>query len=86
MTTIQIRLPDDVAAEAQAKGLLREDVLQALVREELLRRRNFAELLQMAERVSANNEPMTESEVHTFVQAEIKAYREEKRAADARRS
>ncbi len=45
MTTVQITLPDDVALQAQAAGLLVPETLTAMLRERL-RRQNAGERLQ----------------------------------------
>jgi hypothetical protein len=83
MTTIRIDLPDALAEQAKEAGLLEPRVFEGLLREELIRRRSLGELLEMAEPVSAKNEPLSDEEVQGLVQSEIDAYRAEKRATRA---
>lgn len=79
---IKLTLPGSVAREAEADGLLRPENLEALLREEL-RRRRVDHLFSAADRLAALSEPpLTDSEV----EAEIRAARERRRRADAGRS
>ncbi len=79
MTTLQVKLelPDVLAAEAQAAGLLTPEQLERMLREALLVRR--VEKLAEARDLLAKNPlpPMTEEEIQT----EIDAYRIEVRRA-----
>jgi len=79
MTTLQVRLelPDPLAAEAQAAGLLTPEQLERMLREALRAKR--VEKLTAARDVLAANPlpPMTPEEI----QAEIDAYRAEARRA-----
>ena len=79
MTTLQVKLelPDPLAAEAQAAGLLAPKQLERMLREALRARR--AEKLAAAREVLAANPlpPMTPEEI----QVEIDAYRAEVRRA-----
>lgn len=79
MTTLQVKLelPDPLAAEAQAAGLLAPEQLERLLREALRAKR--VEKLAAAREVLAANPlpPMTPEEI----QAEIDAYRAEVRRA-----
>jgi hypothetical protein len=79
MTTLQVKLelPDPLAAEAQAAGLLAPKQLERMLREALRAKR--AEKLAAAREVLATNPlpPMTPEEI----QAEIDAYRAEVRRA-----
>jgi hypothetical protein len=79
MTTLQVKLelPDPLAAEAQAAGLLAPKQLERMLREALRAKR--AEKLAAAREVLASNPlpPMTPEEI----QAEIDAYRAEVRRA-----
>jgi hypothetical protein len=79
MTTVQLKLelPDPLAAEAQAAGLLAPEQVERLLREALRAKR--AEKLAAAREVLAANPlpPMTPEEI----QAEIDAYRAEVRRA-----
>jgi hypothetical protein len=81
MTTLQLKLelPDALAAEAQAAGLLAPEQLERMVREALRARR--VEKLAAAREVLAASPlpPMTPEEI----QAEIDAYRAEARRAAA---
>jgi hypothetical protein len=79
MTTLQVKLelPDPLAAEAQAAGLLAPKQLERMLREALRAKR--VEKLAAAREVLAANPlpPMTPEEI----QAEIDAYRAEARRA-----
>ena len=79
MTTLQVKLelPDPLAAEAQAAGLLAPKQLERMLREALRAKR--VEKLATAREVLAANPfpPMTPEEI----QAEIDAYRAEVRRA-----
>lgn len=79
MTTFQVKveLPDPLAAEAQAAGLLVPEQLERMLREALRAKR--VEKLAAAREVLAANPPppMTPEEI----QAEIDAYRAEVRRA-----
>lgn len=79
MTTFQVKveLPDPLAAEAQAAGLLAPEQLERMLREALRAKR--VEKLAAAREVLAANPlpPMTPEEI----QAEIDAYRAEVRRA-----
>jgi hypothetical protein len=77
MTTIQLTLPDSVAREAQDAGLLTPEAVEAMLRENL-RKRRVAELKGAMDKLAAANiPPMTMEEIN----AEIKAYRAERRRA-----
>lgn len=66
---IMLRLPDNVAREAEASGLLKPESLELLVREEL-RRRRVDRLFDAADRLAALPfQPLTEAEVEAEVQA-----------------
>ena len=75
---LKLTLPDSLAREAEAKGLLTPEALEALLRAEVQRCR-VTQLFEAADRLAALP-PMTEAEV----EAEIQAARAEKRAARAR--
>lgn len=77
---LRLTLPDSLAREAEAKGLLTPQALESLLRAELQRGR-INQLFQAAERL-ATLPPLTEAEV----EAEIQAARAERRAARASRS
>lgn len=77
MTTIQITLPDQLAEEAARAGLFASERIEALLREQL-RAEGIVRL--RAARAALTAEPlaaMTSEEI----QAEIDAYRAERRAA-----
>ena len=79
MTTLEIKfsLPDSVAKDAQAAGLLTPKAIEQLIAD-ALRRRAFDEFLSVAERVEAAGiPPMTMEEIN----AEVKAYRAERRGS-----
>jgi len=77
MTTLELtlNLPEDLAQRAKDAGLLSNEAIEKLLREQL-RRQAGEELRTMLDRVQSTGTPMTEDEV----QAEIDAYRSEKRA------
>lgn len=66
---ITLRLPDDVAREAEAGGLLAAESLESLLREEL-RRRRVDRLFATADRLAALPlPPLTEAELNSEIQA-----------------
>lgn len=73
MSEIVLTLPDKLAEEAKAKGLLKPDSIAAMLRAEL-RRRRVNGLFSAADRLAYLDEPMSESEIND----EIAAYRLEK--------
>ena len=83
MTTLELQLvlPDSVAHEAEANGLLNSAAIEALLRAEL-RRRRVDQLFDAADRLAALNMPLTEAEI----EAEIQAARKARRATHADRS
>ncbi|MBI4660602.1 MAG: hypothetical protein HY735_17330 [Verrucomicrobia bacterium] len=75
--TIELDLPEDLAAKARAKGLLQSEVLSELLERELKRRQaceDFGALLKQLHSVTGDE--MTQEEI----QAEIDAVRAERRA------
>lgn len=77
MTTLELRLPDQLAREAQTAGLLTPEELERMVRE-ALRLQRVQKLAQAREKLAAQPlPPMTAEEI----QAEIDAYRAESRRA-----
>jgi hypothetical protein len=77
MTTVQITLPDQLAEEAARAGLLASERIEALLREQL-RTERIARMRAVREKLAADPlPPMTAAEI----QAEIDAYRAERRAA-----
>ena len=76
---IRLNLPDNIAREAEASGLLEPESLEGLVREEL-RKRRIDRLFEAADRLAAAPlPPLTDSEV----EAEIQAVRAERRSPHA---
>jgi len=64
---LKLTLPDSLAREAEAKGLLTPQALESLLRAELQRGR-VNQLFQAAERL-ATLPPLTEAEVEAEIQA-----------------
>ena len=80
--TIQVDLPEGLAKEAKANGLLESGSITELLSTELRRRKAAAELNQVLEGVRDQpGEPMSMEEI----QAEVDAVRREKRAREAGR-
>ena len=76
---IKLSLPNSVAREAEASGLLKPESLEALLREEL-RRRRIEGLFEAADRLATVSlPPLTETEV----EAEIHAARSRQRVSHA---
>jgi hypothetical protein len=76
MTTLELvlNLPDDLVGQARAAGLLSSEAIEKLLREQL-RRQAGEELRVMFANAPDDEAPMSEDEV----QAEIDAYRAERR-------
>jgi len=82
MTTVQVTLPDELAKQAKAAGLLTPEAMERLLAEALRRRRAVDELLKVADRVQAAGiPPMSMEEIN----AEVKAARAERRKREAGR-
>jgi hypothetical protein len=80
MTTLEITLPDSLAKEAKAAGLLAPEAIERMVRE-AIRQRAMQELKQAMDRMAAVEGPvLTPQEI----QEEIRAARAERRAREAR--
>ena len=78
MTTLELtlNLPDELANKAQAAGLLNSEAIEKLLREQL-RKQAGEELRAMLNKAGASSAlPMSEDEI----QAEVEAYRAERRA------
>jgi hypothetical protein len=76
MTELTVKLPDDLASEIKAAGLLDEAALEKVFRE-ALRKKAVGELFSALDEIEAAKlPPMTEEEI----QAEIDAARAERRA------
>jgi hypothetical protein len=78
-TELKVTLPDGLAREAEASGLLTPEAIEALLREEI-RRRRVNRLFDAADRLAdLDAPPLTEAEV----EAEIEAVRRSRRDSDA---
>lgn len=81
MSEIEIKLilPDSLAREAEANGLLTPESFESLLRAEI-RRRRVNQLFEAADRLaSLDMPPLTEAEI----EAEIQAVRKARRAPNA---
>jgi hypothetical protein len=66
---LTVTLPEQVAREAEANGLLKSESLERLLRDEI-RRRRVGELFDAADRLAALPEPpLTDAEVPAEIQA-----------------
>lgn len=76
--TIELDLPEDVAAKARAKGLLDPQGLARLIQREMVSDSALKNYREMVESMRAypDNEPMTMDEI----QAEVDAVRAERRS------
>lgn len=81
MIEVTLKLPDDVARQAQQAGLLKPQALETLLRE-AMRTRRMDRLFETMNRLRSQTPPLTEEEV----QAEIQAARAARhlRSADRR--
>lgn len=77
MTTVQITIPDDLAKEAAAQGLLEPGSIEALLRERLAAARVAKMQATRQKLLATGAAPMTAEEI----EAEIQAYRAERRRA-----
>jgi hypothetical protein len=76
-TELKVTIPDSLAREAEASGLLTPEAIEALLREEI-RRRRVNQLFEAADRLAnLDMPPLTESEV----EAEIEAVRRSRRTS-----
>jgi post-segregation antitoxin (ccd killing protein) len=76
-TELKLTLPDNLAREAEASGLLTPEAIETLLREEI-RRRRVDQLFSAANRLANLDVPtLTEAEVET----EIEAARRSRRAS-----
>jgi hypothetical protein len=76
MTEVTVTLPDDLASQAQAAGLLSSEGIERALRE-ALRRDAGRRLVEIGREMQASDiPPMTEEEI----QAEVDAVRAERRA------
>lgn len=77
MTTVQITLPDQLARDAQAAGLLSAEAMEKLLREAMERRAAVDQLFAAMDRAAAADlREMSMEEI----QAEVDAVRAERRA------
>lgn len=83
MSSIELKLdlPDSLASEARANGLLTPEAIESLLRAEI-RRRRVDKLFDAADRLAAMDRPLSEGEV----EEEIAAARQASRSPDANRS
>lgn len=78
---LTVKLPDPLAKEARAAGLLAPQAIEKLLREAIERRKQIDSFFATVERLrAANIPPMSEEEI----QAEVDAVRAERRAARQR--
>lgn len=76
MSEVVVMLPDKLAQEAEANGLLKPDLIASLLRDEI-RRRRINKLFAAADRLADLDEPLTNDEV----EAEIAAVRKSRRTS-----
>lgn len=81
MTTLTIDLPDKLAQEAQEAGLLEQEAIEIMLRENL-RRRGVDELFQAMDRMAAVDTPPVMSPEE--VAEEIRKIRAERHSQNAR--
>jgi hypothetical protein len=82
MSEVVLNLPDSLAEEAEASGLLKPGFIESLLRAEI-RRRRVNKLFAAADRLADSDLPtLTEAEV----EAEITKARQSRRPPDASRS
>lgn len=74
-TELKVTLPDNLAREAEASGLLTPEAIEALLREEI-RRRRVNQLFSAADRLAnLNVPPLTEAEVEAEIEAARRSHR-----------
>ncbi len=79
---VTLTLPDELAQQAQQRGLLAPEALQRLISAELERQQRVDRLFTTMDRLAATDKgDLTEADI----QAEIDAYRGEKRTTHADR-
>lgn len=83
MSSVELKLdlPDSLALEAMANGLLTSEAIESLLRAEI-RRRRVDKLFDAVDRLASLDTPLTEAEV----EAEIAAARQAHRASNENRS
>ena len=72
MSEIVLTLPDNLAQEAEANGLLRSESIAALLRAEI-RRRRVNRFFADADRLANLGQPLTDAEIETEIVAVRKA-------------
>lgn len=82
MTTIEIKLSDELAARAQAAGLLNNEAIETLLSEQL--RRQAGEALR-AMWAATPTEELT-PEIEEMINEQVREVRAERRAAEAQAS
>lgn len=68
MSEIVLTLPDNLAREAEANGLLKPEFIASLLRTEI-RRRRVNKLFAAADRLADSDEPITEAEIEDEIAA-----------------
>lgn len=83
MSSVELKLdlPDSLALEAMANGLLTSEAIESLLRAEI-RRRRVDKLFDAVDRLASLDTPLTEAEV----EAEIAAARQAHRSSNENRS
>jgi hypothetical protein len=81
MLEVVLTLPDSLAHEAEANGLLKPESVAAMLRAEI-RRRRVNKLFASADRLADLDQPLSETEI----EAEISAARQARHSTDASRS
>jgi hypothetical protein len=76
MPEVILNLPENLAQEAEASGLLKPELIASLLRAEI-RRRRINKLFAAADRLADLDEPITEAEI----EAETAAARRDHRAS-----
>jgi hypothetical protein len=74
MSEIVLVLPDNLAQEAEANGLLRPESIAAMLRAEI-RRRRVNRLFAAADRLAELDQPLTEMEIEAEITMARKARR-----------
>jgi hypothetical protein len=76
MSEILLTLPDNLAREAEANGLLRPEFIASLLRAEI-RRRRVNKLFAAADRLADLDEPMTDEEIAAEIAAACRERRKQ---------
>lgn len=78
-TQVILNLPSDLVERAKSAGVLENEQMAQLIEAELERKEVSASLKADLAKLRAAAEPLTDDQVMTLVNSEIKAYRAEKR-------